>query len=96
MGDQTCLTEHTLYKKYDKDGVKLNTTFVTAITDEAAFLPGGTLYLKKLQSVYYMVILLLGKIIAILKDNCYHNIGSGTKGHGPWCCQWKDRTALVG
>ncbi len=80
MGDQAFLAEHALEGKPDKDRVKLNGTFVTAITDKTAFLPAGTFNLEKLQSIYYAIILLLRKIIVFFKDNCYHGIGSSTKG----------------
>ncbi len=96
MGDQTFRTAHALDGKPDKDRVKLNGTFVTAVTDQTANLPTGTLYPVELQAVDHAVIIVLRKIIASFKDNCYHKIGESTKGHCSWCCQKKDRTAMGG
>ena len=96
MGDQAFRTAHALNGKLDEDRVQLNGTFVTAVTDEAAFLPAGASDLEELQSIQHMVILLLRKTIAFFKDNCYHSIGNSTKGHGSLCCWEKDRVTLMG
>ena len=76
MGNQTFHTAHTLDRKPDQDRVNLNGTFVTAVTDETAFLPTGAFNLRELQFIHHTVILLLRKIIAIFKDNCYHDTGN--------------------
>ena len=88
MGGSAFRTEYTLDGKPDQVRVKLN---ITIITDETAFLPTGALGLEELQSDYHTVIYLLRKMIAIFKDNCYHDVGNSTKEHGSWCCREKDR-----
>ena len=72
MGGPAFRTEYTLDRKQDQDRVKLNTTFVMSITDETAFLPAGTLDPVELQVIYHTVIIILRKIIASFKNNCYH------------------------
>ena len=80
MGGEAFRTADALDGKPDKDRVKLNGTFVTAVTDKTAMLPTGTLDPVELQAVDHAVIIILGKIIAFFKDNCYHKAGESTKG----------------
>ena len=96
MGNQAFRTAYTLDPEQDQDRVKLNRTFVTAITDQTALLAAGTLHLEELQSVYNTIIIILGKIIAFLKDNCYHDSGNSTKEQASLYCGKKDRAALEG
>ena len=97
MGNQAFRTAYTLERKPDQDTVKLNGTLVMAVTDQTAFLPAGALNLEELQSIHQLIILFLRKIIAFLKNNCYHDIGNSTKEQGSWCCREEDRpTCRVG
>ena len=97
MGDETLRTAYTLDGKSHQDRVKFNITFITAITNETAFLPAGALNLEELQAIHQLIILFLRKIIAFLKNNCYHDIGNSTKEQGSWCCREEDRpTCRVG
>ena len=72
MGGSAFRTEYTLDRKLDQDRVKLNITFIMSITDETAFLPAGAFDPVELQSIYHTVIIILRKIIASFKNNCYY------------------------
>ncbi len=86
MGNAAFRTAHTLDRKADKDRVKLNRPCIMAITDEAAFLPTGTFHHVKLQAIHQTVIINLRKIIASIKNNCYHCIvGKSTEEPGSRC-----------
>lgn len=86
MGNPAFRTAHTLDRKPDKNRVKLNRTCVMAITDKAAFFPTGTFNHVKLQAIHQAVIIKLRKIIAFIKNNCYHCVvGKGTQEHSSRC-----------
>ncbi len=97
MGNPAFLTAHTLDRKRDKNRVKLNRSCVMAITDEAAFISTGTLNHVKLQAIHQTVIINLRKIIASIKNNCYHCIVvKSTEEQSSRCSQRKGRTTLDG
>ncbi len=83
MGNQALGTEYTLYRKPDKEGMEFNRMRVMSIEDQAPFLPRGTLDLLELEIIYHMFVIILGKIIALFKDNCYHMSVRGRRNTPP-------------
>lgn len=74
MGSPAFLALHTLDSKEDKLREELNGTLIVTIADQAAALTTGACGPVELECIQGVVIRILRKTIAIVKDNCYHRL----------------------
>lgn len=95
MGDPALRTQYTLDGKKDQGRLKLHGTFVMSIANETAFPAAGTFNPMGLKSVDLTIINILGKIIAVFKDNCYHIQVSAVRSFAPGTV-WRKTGRLVG
>lgn len=88
-------TQYTLDGKKEQGRLKLHGTFVMSIADEAPFPAAGTFHPMDLKFMDLTIINILGKIIVVLKDNCYHILVSAARSFAPGTV-WGKTGRLVG
>lgn len=83
MGDPALRTKYTLDGKAEQDRLDLNRPFVMSIANETSFFAAGTFKSMELKLIDLTIIILLGKIIAVFKNNCYHILVSAVRSFAP-------------
>ncbi len=73
MGGSAFPAPDTLDTEGDQGGHEFHRTLIMPVADEASLPFTGTFYLMELEAAYGLVINILRKILAILKENRYHN-----------------------